>query len=126
MGDEVVDALRDLVDALERNRGRIDQVLARADELIRERESGRSWREAVSGGDQPMIVGILGQNLDELYTAGGRLRRLLAKTLHDEGLSMEQIARLFGVTRQRVSALLRGEQDRTTDLREVGADARSS
>jgi predicted transcriptional regulator len=35
------------------------------------------------------------------------VRRTEARTLHREGLTMDQIAQLFGVTRQRVSALLR-------------------
>ena len=30
-----------------------------------------------------------------------------ARVLHGEGMTMDQIAKLFGVTRQRVSALLR-------------------
>ena len=33
--------------------------------------------------------------------------RLLARALYDEGMTMEQIAAKFGVTRQRVSSLLR-------------------
>ena len=112
MRDDVVDALHELAAALERNRVRIDHALARAAALAEARESGRSWREIVADEEQPLIVGLIGQNLDELYTAGGRLRRSLARTLHDEGLSMEQVAKLFGVTRQRVSALLRDEAER--------------
>ncbi len=41
-----------------------------------------------------------------LADAGSRWRRAEARALHREGLSMEKIAVLFGVTRQRVSALL--------------------
>ena len=107
MGDEVVEALEELGAAMKRNAERIDAVMTRLELLRRERESGKPWREIVQQEERPLIVEIIGQNLDELYTAGGRLRRVQARVLHEEGLSMEQIAQLFGVTRQRVSALLR-------------------
>ena len=107
MGYEVVDALAELVDALKRNADRIGRAVEKADVLIRQRENGRPWSEILRAEDRPLIIELIGQNLDELYTSGGRLRRALARSLYDEGMSMEQIARTFGVTRQRVSALLR-------------------
>jgi transcriptional regulator with XRE-family HTH domain len=42
-----------------------------------------------------------------LDTLGADVRRAEARALYEEGLTMEQIAEHFGVTRQRVSALLR-------------------
>jgi transposase len=47
------------------------------------------------------------RNIEALQEAGARVRREEARALHAGGLSMEAIARHFGVTRQRVSALLR-------------------
>lgn len=38
---------------------------------------------------------------------GNRFRRLEARALYEEGLTMAQLAMVFGVSRQRVSALLR-------------------
>ena len=49
-------------------------------------------------------------NLVALVDAGSRLRRAEARALHVEGMTMEQIADLFGVTRQRVSALLKRDR----------------
>ncbi|HEX7168504.1 MAG TPA: helix-turn-helix domain-containing protein [Acidimicrobiales bacterium] len=115
MGDEVVEALRELSAGMRRNAQRIEEVLTRAERMCREREAGKPWRDIVREEDRPLIVEIIGQNLDELYASGGRLRRAQAKALHEEGLTMEQIARLFGVTRQRVSALLRAADDRPAD-----------
>jgi predicted transcriptional regulator len=40
--------------------------------------------------------------------AGSGWRRAQAHALHDESVSINRIAELYGVTRQRVSALLRG------------------
>jgi hypothetical protein len=109
--DEVVDAMLDLVTALRENSERNDAMVQRANRIIDARRSGKAWRDIIVAEDRPLIVELIGQNLDAIYTSGGRLRRAQAKALHDEGLSMEQVARLFGVTRQRVSALLRDERD---------------
>ena len=110
-GEElVIVAFRELAEAMRRNRERNEEVIARVDEVCRRRLAGETWRQIVEHEDRPLIVELLGRNIDELYAAGGRVRRLEARALHDEGLSMEQIARLFGVTRQRVSALLRDER----------------
>ncbi len=41
--------------------------------------------------------------------SGAAWRRAEARALHQEGISMDRIAQLFGVTRQRVSALLNSQ-----------------
>ena len=105
--DPVLDALDDLVRALEGNTARINQMLERADEIRRMRREGLPYREVVPATARPLIVELTRQNLEALHQAGSRLRRSEARALHDEGMSMEAIAELFGVTRQRVSALLR-------------------
>ena len=105
--DPVLDALGDLVRALEANRDRIDATIERAAEMRRMREQGHSYREIESGVTGPLIVELTRDNLAALIEAGSRLRKAEARALHDEGLTMDQIAELFGVTRQRVSALLR-------------------
>jgi predicted XRE-type DNA-binding protein len=115
MGDHVVDALDQLVAALHRNNDRIQRAVTKAAALRMRRENGESWNEILSAEERPLVIELIGQNLDELYTAGGRLRRSLARALYDEGLSMEQIARMFGVTRQRVSALLRSPTPQIVD-----------
>jgi predicted transcriptional regulator len=52
-------------------------------------------------------VQLLTENARLLHAYGHRVRRTEARALHREGLTMDEIARLFGVSRQRVSALLR-------------------
>jgi predicted transcriptional regulator len=44
--------------------------------------------------------------LATLSGSGGALRRAEARALYAEGLSMDKIADVFGVSRQRVSSLL--------------------
>ena len=46
-----------------------------------------------------------------LVREGSRFRRLEARALYAEGLTMAQLAAVFGVSRQRVSALLRDTED---------------
>jgi len=106
--DPVLDALDDLVRALQDNASRIQATIDRAATMRRLREEGRSYREIESGEVGPLVVEMTRDNLAALVEAGSRLRKAEARALHSEGLTMDQIAVLFGVTRQRVSALLRG------------------
>lgn len=104
--EELLTALDELVAALQENSRRNETAIVRAEEIKRERAAGKPWSEIVSE-DRQLIVGLLTENLAALTTSGSRLRRLEARALHEEGLSMERIGRLFGVTRQRISELLR-------------------
>jgi hypothetical protein len=54
---------------------------------------------------RPLIVELLTRSLSSCPEAGGRLRRAEARALYTEGLTMA-VADLFGVTWQRVAALL--------------------
>ena len=61
----------------------------------------------VTGTDGPLIVQLLTDSSAALDTCGAQVRRAEAEALYAEGLTMEQIAEVFGVSRQRVGALLR-------------------
>jgi DNA-directed RNA polymerase specialized sigma24 family protein len=108
--DPVLDALDGLVRALRENATRIDATIARAERIRDQRLEGLSYREIESGEARPLIVELTRDNLAALVEAGSRLRRAEARALHGEGMTMEQIAELFGVSRQRVSALLRSDR----------------
>lgn len=105
--DDLFDALDELVEALRDNSRRNESIVVRAEEMRRLRRAGKAWQEIVSEERRPLIVELLTQNMAALSGAGSRLRRIEARALHDEGMSMERIATLFGVTRQRISELLR-------------------
>jgi DNA-directed RNA polymerase specialized sigma24 family protein len=107
VSDEVLDALEQLVEAVRTTTQVNEDILRRAGQIQAQRAEGRSWREVVASADEPLIVELVRRNLDALFDAGGRLRRAEAKALHDEGMTMEEIAKTFGVSRQRVSALLK-------------------
>jgi DNA-binding CsgD family transcriptional regulator len=105
--DEVLAALDALCRALEQNTERNDRAIERAAAIHRMRADGMSYREIVAAEKAPLIVELTRQNLNNLVEAGSRLRRAEAAALHAEGMTMDEIAALFGVTRQRISALLK-------------------
>jgi DNA-directed RNA polymerase specialized sigma24 family protein len=105
--DEFLTALTTLEDVLADNGRRASLIKERIAQLRRLRSKGASYTELVSGDDSPLIVQLLTESSKALDTSGSNVRRAEAQALHAEGMTMEQIADRFGVTRQRVSTLLR-------------------
>jgi hypothetical protein len=100
-------ALEDLEEALERYVVMTERMQARIALLRRELSAGRKLPEIVPAEQSPILVQLLTESANLLHTYGTRVRRTEARALHREGMSTEAIARLFGVSRQRVQALLR-------------------
>ncbi len=105
-GDPALDALDQLCVALTDVQELIERMMRRTAWLREQRLAGATYQELVNEPEGPLVVELLTQALDQLACAGAGWRRAEAKALHDEGLSHERIAALFGVTRQRISALL--------------------
>ena len=107
-GDDPFDkALRDLERALDANARRMAQIKRRIAEIRRQRSAGRSYREIVEAAKGDLSVQLITEATQALDEFGARVRRTEALALYGEGMTMEEIAEKFGVTRQRVSALLR-------------------
>ena len=102
-------ALRDLVKVLNEIAERIDQILELAESFLEKRKLGKTWTEIVTELPRPSVVELLTASVEDLHISGGRFRRAHPKTLRAEGLTIRQIAECFGVTHQRVSALIRNE-----------------
>jgi hypothetical protein len=100
-------ALVRLVDELEVVVAELQSARERALELQEQRREGRSWYDIVAAEDRPLIVEQVSSAMASLATAGGHWRREQAAALSAENVSINRIAALYGVTRQRVSALLR-------------------
>jgi DNA-directed RNA polymerase specialized sigma subunit len=100
-------ALRDLEGGLEANARRMAQIKRRIAEIRRQRSAGRSYREIVEATQGDLTVQLITEAKQALDEFGARVRREEALALYGEGMTMEEIAAKFGVTRQRVSALLR-------------------
>jgi hypothetical protein len=105
--DRVLEALDALELTLADNDERTKLIRARMAQLRRLRSEGAPYAELVSISDGPLIVRLLTECSAALDVSGASVRRAEARALYDEGLTMDQIAEHFGVTRQRVSTLLR-------------------
>jgi DNA-directed RNA polymerase sigma subunit (sigma70/sigma32) len=101
-------ALRALDHALDENIDRANRMKARIGDLEEGCASGRPIAHIVPEEETPLLVQLLTESAEVLADYGARVRRSEARVLYREGMTMEQIADLFGVSRQRVSALLRG------------------
>ena len=106
-GDPFYRSLDDLEQALDANARRMAQIKRRIAEIRRQRAAGRSYREIVEATEGDLSVRLITEATQALDEVGARVRRTEALALHREGMTMEEIGEKFGVTRQRVSALLR-------------------
>ena len=108
--DEFLAALTALEEILEDQGERSRRIKKRIAQIRRGRANGASYTELVTNHDNPLIVQLLTESSIALDTGGADVRRAEARALYAEGLTMDQIAERFGVTRQRVSTLLRRAQ----------------
>jgi Sigma-70, region 4 len=108
--DEFLEALTTLEQALADNQKRAALIKRRIAQLRRMRSRGASYAEMVSISEGPLIVQLLTESSKALDTSGAHVRRVEAQGLYDEGMTMEQIAERFGVTRQRVSMVLKARE----------------
>ena len=109
-----LEALEDLEQALARTVDMAQSMQQRIAFLREECAAGRPLADVVMSEEPPLVVQLLTESANVLHTYGTRVRRTEARALHGEGVTMDAIARLFGVSRQRVSALLRdGATDST-------------
>jgi DNA-directed RNA polymerase specialized sigma24 family protein len=105
--DAFLRALTDLETAMQENLERNKAIRRRITHIRRQREKGASLSSIVAAETPPLVVQLVSEISRSLDEHGARVRRTEVLALHDEGMTMEQIAAKFGVTRQRVSSLLR-------------------
>jgi DNA-binding transcriptional ArsR family regulator len=105
--DTFLEALTALERTLADNQQRTTLIRRRIAQLRRLRSQGAPYAEIVSASGGPLIVQLLTESSAALDVSGASVRRAEARALYAEGLTMDEIAERFGVTRQRVSALLR-------------------
>lgn len=104
-GDPFLEALDALEEGLAHNVERARVMRERIAEVRGARAAGRSYSEIIAG-TAPVIVQLLSENSRTLDRLGSRVRRAQALALAQEGMTADEIAERFGVSRQRVSALL--------------------
>jgi hypothetical protein len=105
--DPVVNAIDELSSAVQAN-VEDEKILARKLRVMRSnRVRGATTKELLAAEPSPSSLNVLGRVLLRFGSASSTFRRSLANDLYAEGESVTAIARLFGVTHQRASALLR-------------------
>jgi Homeodomain-like domain len=109
--DPTLDSLNEFADTIEDSAAEQRALAKRARRLSRTRARGKPWSEVVASDGNPALPAESTQLLARLAAANTRVRQSLARALRSEGLGIEQIARLFGVTHQRVSRILSQSSD---------------
>jgi hypothetical protein len=105
--DPVLSALDQLesgVDETVQDGRRLERAIA---EFRRRREAGASARELVSGPRPANLLLIVDTIAARAVAVAGAVRRALINALVGEGETVTAIARLLGVSHQRISSLLR-------------------
>ena len=105
--DPAADALLSLATVLRDSAADFAHLADRAEALHARRSEGAPWAELAAAESRPLIVSVMTRLMDRLAEVGATFRREEALALAREGLTHERIAALFGVTRQRVGALLK-------------------
>lgn len=103
----LLETLDDLLVSADENIERAKLIKRRVTNLRRQVEKGIPLAEIVAATPNPIVVELITENIEALQSVGSRVRWAQATALRSEGLSITAIAGLFGVTRQRVSALLK-------------------
>ena len=82
----------------------------RAASLVRrmadQREREVPWSSIAEKGTLTSAMELLGRGAQRLRTGGAKMRRVAARGLLNEGMTTRQVGRRFGVSHQRISALL--------------------
>lgn len=104
---QLVEALRQLDDMAQANIDRSQQIKARIHHLLTRLEAGDPLTDIVESESLPRVPSLITANIEALLDVGATLRKAEAAALRSHGYTMERIAELFGVTRQRVSSILR-------------------
>ena len=105
--DDVLDAIHHLLAILDEISENRERIAERACHIGEQRRRNVPYSVIVPEENRPLIVERARESLTDLVEAAGRLQRAEARALYKEGLSMEAIGALFGVTRQRVADFLR-------------------
>src|SRR4051794_3414926 len=109
--DEVWAAAEELVTAFRVAASFVGTMQERVDYLHERRQAGSRFADLIDRDARLVLLEATNTTLQGLLTAGTRLRRLVAQVLYGDGMTMDEIAKVLGVTRQRVSTLISADPD---------------
>jgi hypothetical protein len=105
--DLTLDTLDDLALTIDENADEEHRLAGRIRRLRAGRAAGRSWEDVLADEPLPGTLELASAVLGRLSQASAALRRTVARGLRAQGVSVAAIAERFGVSRQRISALLK-------------------
>ena len=108
--DDVLGALEQVSAALAASERRALEIVDRGNRLARQRAAGQSWRDITESESNPRTADLLRDSMEAILRANSRYRRALVRELYADGATMQRIAELLGITRQRVAVLLKDEE----------------
>jgi predicted XRE-type DNA-binding protein len=108
-------AADDLARALRRNVIEAMKALDRLHDFRANRSAGLEYEDLIAAPVERSVAEILSESQEQLALAGARFRRAAARMMTQQGVSQSDIARRFGVSRQRIAALLSDEGDAGDD-----------
>jgi ABC-type transporter Mla subunit MlaD len=111
ISDPAVETLDEFAGAVEESATEQRALAKRARRLGRAWARGSSWSDAVANDGDPALPAESTRLVARLTSANSKVRRALAQALRAEGMGIEQIARFFGVTHQRISRILAQRQE---------------
>lgn len=100
-------ALDEVAEAADQTALDQQRLARRARSMSRQRRLGWSWSQILQRERQPGILVLMARSARRLHEVNGRFRPALVGALLNEGLSTRGIAKMFGVTHQRISAMLK-------------------
>ena len=125
--DQLLEALDELLVVLRESTRRNQLAIRQAEAIRKLHRGGQTYGEIFVRDERSLIRQVTRDNVDELVRASAKLRWAEVKALHDEGLTMDRIAVLFGLTRQRISSLLKEGSDlRVEGRRAVGRPSKGA
>jgi hypothetical protein len=105
--DEILASLAKLVTATDELRRGLSILLGKMPVNNLRGTAGLSYGQIMPLNKRIQIIELISEAYKSVTEAAGRFRQSEVKALYDEGMTMDEIAVVLGVTRQRVSALLR-------------------
>jgi hypothetical protein len=105
--DEIFASLADLVAATDELRRGLSILLGTMPVKNLRGTAGLSYGQIMPLNKRIQIIELISDAYKSVTEAAGRFRQAEVKALYDEGMTMDEIAAVLCVTRQRVSALLR-------------------
>ncbi len=105
--DPALQALEQLAEVLRQNAADSLLLSERLEAVVESRRQGTPWSVTLANEPQPATVQLVSTVLGRLSAASGSMRKSLILALREEGESIPSIARMFGVTHQRVSNVIR-------------------